>query len=119
MDAETLHEALLTALDRADGNQSRFAKAIGTFQQNVSYWLKKRKPLPGEYVLPAERAGFGSRHELRPDLYPLEQSPVEEADKSATDPNAGRNGSDLTPSEPELPIGLLDEEPALPLGQAA
>jgi DNA-binding transcriptional regulator YdaS (Cro superfamily) len=70
--AHDLHQALRNAVAKAGNNQSRFAGGIGSSQQLVSYWLKKGKPLPAEYVLPAEAAGFGSRHEIRPDLYPLE-----------------------------------------------
>jgi len=73
MKNDPLHSALRDALGKAGNNQSRFAAAIGTSQQLVSYWLSKRRPLPAEYVLAAERAGFGSRHDLRPDLYPLEE----------------------------------------------
>lgn len=69
---EMLHAALRVAVAAAGNNQSRFAAAIGTSQQLVSYWLKNERPLPGEYVLKAERAGLGSRHALRPDLYPVE-----------------------------------------------
>ncbi|MEH3107122.1 MAG: YdaS family helix-turn-helix protein [Sphingomonas fennica] len=75
MDRTTLHAALRAAVAKAGGgtpNQSRFALAIGCSQQLVSYWLKGGKPLPAEYVLPAERAGFGSRFDLRPDIYPVE-----------------------------------------------
>ena len=69
MAQEPLHTRLRLAVEHA-GNQSRFAKAVGTSQQLVSYWLKKERPLPGEFVLAAESAGLGSRHYLRPDLYP-------------------------------------------------
>lgn len=69
---ETLHEALKAAVGLAGNNQSRFSRDIGTSQQLVSYWLKNGKALPGEFVLAAERAGYGSRHKLRPDLYPEE-----------------------------------------------
>ncbi|MFZ2995927.1 transcriptional regulator [Sphingobium sp.] len=69
MAQEPLHSRLRLAVENA-GNQSRFAKAVGTSQQLVSYWLKKERPLPGEFVLAAESAGLGSRHYLRPDLYP-------------------------------------------------
>ena len=68
------HGALRRAVDRAENNQSKFARDVGTSQQLVSYWLANGKPLPGELVLAAERAGYGSRHELRPDLYPLEEA---------------------------------------------
>ncbi|KTF68659.1 transcriptional regulator [Sphingomonas sp. HT-1] len=74
MASDDLHDALRAAVLQADNNQSKFAAAIGTSQQLVSYWLKNRRPLPAEYVLPAERAGFGSRHDLRPDLYPREEA---------------------------------------------
>lgn len=65
----------MTPLERAvelAGSQSRFAEAVGTSQQLVSYWLANAKALPAEFVLAAE-ARFGiSRHELRPDIYPVE-----------------------------------------------
>ncbi|RYG87630.1 MAG: Cro/Cl family transcriptional regulator [Alphaproteobacteria bacterium] len=77
MDTPALHAALKRALSKVDNNQSRFASAIGTSQQLVSYWINKERPLPAEYVLPAERAGLGSRHDLRPDLYPTEAAPAE------------------------------------------
>jgi DNA-binding transcriptional regulator YdaS (Cro superfamily) len=57
------------------GNQSNLAKAIGTNQQNVSWWVNKSGVIPAEFVLIIEqvtkRAGNEvSRHELRTDLYP-------------------------------------------------
>ena len=70
MENVALHEALKAALAKADNNQSRFAEDIGTSQQLVSYWLKKKRPLPPEFVLRAEAAGYGSRYVLRPDIYP-------------------------------------------------
>ena len=66
------HAALKRAVLAAGGKQTLFAKGIGASQQLVSYWLNNGRPLPAEYVLPAEKAGFGSRHDLRPDLYPRE-----------------------------------------------
>ncbi len=66
------HQALRKAVERADNNQSRFAREVGTTQQLVSYWLANGRPLPAELVLAAEKAGFGTRHELRPDVYPAE-----------------------------------------------
>ncbi len=71
------HGALRQALKLADDNQSRFARGIGASQQLVSYWLLNGKALPGEYVIAAETAGFGSRHDLRPDLYPAEYRPAD------------------------------------------
>jgi DNA-binding transcriptional regulator YdaS (Cro superfamily) len=61
-------------LPQFDGNQSRFASAISTTQQNVSNWVRKRKPLPAEFVLSAEKATGISRHVWRPDIYPAERA---------------------------------------------
>ena len=66
--------ALTRALQKFDNNQSRFAEAIGTSQQLVSYWVRKSRPIPAEHVLKTEAATGISRHDLRPDLYPREQS---------------------------------------------
>lgn len=68
------HKALKRALKSFEDNQSRFAAAIGTSQQLVSYWLKNGKPLPAEFVLETEKVTGISRHDLRPDLYPREES---------------------------------------------
>lgn len=67
------HQALKRALTKFDGNQSKFADAIGTSQQLVSYWLKNEKPLPAEHVLATEKATGISRHDLRPDIYPKDE----------------------------------------------
>lgn len=56
-----------------EGNQSRFADAIGTSQQNISNWLKSGRQLPAEYVLRAEQATGIARHVWRPDIYPCQQ----------------------------------------------
>jgi DNA-binding transcriptional regulator YdaS (Cro superfamily) len=73
------HQAFRHALAHFDGNQSRLAAAIGTSQQNISNWLNGGKSLPAEFVLPTERATGISRHELRPDLYPIEEQSSAEA----------------------------------------
>lgn len=65
------------ALERAigiAGGQKPLADRIGTTQSQVWYWLARaKKGVPGEYVIPIEQATDGqvSRHDLRPDLYPL------------------------------------------------
>jgi DNA-binding transcriptional regulator YdaS (Cro superfamily) len=53
-----------------EGNQSRFAQAIGTSQQNVSNWVRMGRRLPAEFVLKAEEATGIARHVWRPDIYP-------------------------------------------------
>ncbi|WP_024816610.1 YdaS family helix-turn-helix protein [Methylopila sp. 73B] len=72
---QTPTEALLLAIDRARG-QTALARKIGTIQQNVFYWVKKRQiGPPAEFVLAIERETGVSRHCLRPDLYPAPPSP--------------------------------------------
>lgn len=65
-----------TVLQRAlaatpfSGNQSKFADAIGTSQQNISNWSRTGRQLPAEYVLKAEEVTGIARHVWRPDIYP-------------------------------------------------
>lgn len=68
------HSALNRVLAHFDDNQSKCAEAIGTSQQRLSYLLKNEKPVPAELVLKAEAATGISRHELRPDIYPIEDA---------------------------------------------
>jgi len=69
-------EALQKAVDLA-GGQSEFARRLGgtVKQQHVHYWLNVMGMISHKYVIAAETAVDGrvSRHELRPDLYPLER----------------------------------------------
>jgi len=65
-----------TGLDKAIevcGGVTALARKIGTAQPVVSNWLTRRR-VPAGRVLAVERATGGkvTRHELRPDLYPVE-----------------------------------------------
>jgi len=55
-------------------SQSELAAALGVTQGTVSHWLNGRARIPAERVLAIETATGGkvTRHELRPDLYPVE-----------------------------------------------
>lgn len=103
MSNPTLHDALRAAVALADDNQSKFAAAIGTSQQSVSYWLKKGKPLPAEYVLAAERAGYGSRHALRPDVYPVEGRVDPAHSETDTDMVGGTSSGNADKSSLQVP----------------
>jgi DNA-binding transcriptional regulator YdaS (Cro superfamily) len=64
-------ESTETPLERAVrtvGGQAKFAQLIGITAQAVSQWDE----VPPLRVLEVERISGVSRHELRPDLYPLE-----------------------------------------------
>lgn len=61
----------IEALERAVANvggQAKFARLIGVTAQAISQWDE----VPPLRVLVVERVSGVSRHELRPDLYPLE-----------------------------------------------
>ena len=63
--------ALTTAIEIVEGT-ARLASLLGISSQAVSQWDR----CPVERVLDVERATGGkvSRHELRPDIYPLEDT---------------------------------------------
>lgn len=69
---QTIESPLATAI-RVTGSQSAFARLLGRGQATVNDWLRLGKPLPAEHVLAVEAATGVSRHDLRPDLYPLER----------------------------------------------
>lgn len=59
-------EALKRAVEGV-GGQAAFARLIGVTPQAVSQWDE----VPPLRVLAVERASGVSRHDLRPDLYPI------------------------------------------------
>ena len=58
----------------AAGSQSALARKIGLTQQHVWNWLYRMGQVPAEYVIRIEKATGISRHELRPDIYPIEET---------------------------------------------
>lgn len=68
---EAAHKAFRRAVALA-GSQSAFARLIGTSQQNVNNWLRKRWVAPLDFVEKIEGVTGISRHDLRPDIYPRE-----------------------------------------------
>ena len=66
------NQHLSTAIDIL-GGQTALANAIGKTQGHVSKWLE-RGYVPAECAIPIETATGGkvTRHDLRPDLYPVE-----------------------------------------------
>lgn len=86
-----------TTIERAVeilGGQSRAAALLGVSPQAVYLWVRqshKGKPVPAERVLEIERATNRqvTRHELRPDLYPVEDATTLNANSiQALDPDA-------------------------------
>lgn len=60
----------LHALFAERGLRKRIAEGLGITHGAVSQWRR----IPAERVLDVERLTGISRHELRPDLYPLERA---------------------------------------------
>ena len=66
----------LSALRKAvkvAGGQTALARAVDAKQVNIWSWLNRSKRTPPEYVIPVEKATGIPRHELRPDIYPLDE----------------------------------------------
>jgi DNA-binding transcriptional regulator YdaS (Cro superfamily) len=54
--------------------QTAMGKLLGVSQRAVWRWLNETKKLPPEHVLTVEAATGVSRHDLRRDIYPLEDA---------------------------------------------
>lgn len=56
------------------GSEAAVAAAVGVKQPSVNHILNNGKKVPAEWCIPLERATDGkiTRHDLRPDLYPLD-----------------------------------------------
>lgn len=73
MDLELTRAAINRAV-KAAGNQTRLVHALGlSGQPNVTKWLK-RGLMPAKWVLKTEALTGVSRHDLRPDIYPIENN---------------------------------------------
>lgn len=64
---------LAAAIEKA-GGQAALARMLGVKQQTVFGWLHHSRQVPAERVLAVERVTGVPRHELRPDIYPREES---------------------------------------------
>lgn len=67
------HEAFKRALAFFDGKQTEMAKAIGTSQQRISYIVLNQNDCPADLAPSISRATGMALHELRPDLWPLDE----------------------------------------------
>lgn len=112
---DNLQTSVATACRKA-GGQAALARQLGIRQSTVSSWLRRGNELPAKFVIPVEQAFGISRHELRPDLYPLDdpaapaqhppalsplaQRPAAHPSASASCPTEGQDadGSRLSPS---------------------
>ena len=58
------------------GSQKKAADVVGVKQPTISWTLNSGERVPAEWCIPLEVAtdGIVTRHQLRPDLYPLQTS---------------------------------------------
>lgn len=89
------------------GGQTALARLLDTRQSTVRSWLERGQPLPAEYVLRVEaelrRRGIAiSRHDLRPDIYPLElEQPQSSSIRGGEAPAVVRHAAGVPfPAEP-------------------
>lgn len=75
MESETPHLALKRAITGA-GSQAALARLCSVTQPAVAQWVQKGGSLPAEHVLKVEAATGVSRHDLRPDIYPVDLPPA-------------------------------------------
>lgn len=68
-------DSALARAVRAAGSQSAFGRIVGRRQSTVAHWLAAgQMPADEGLVLKVEEATGISRHDLRPDIYPVEAS---------------------------------------------
>lgn len=82
-------DSALAKAVRAAGSQSAFGRLIDKRQSVVHDWLREEKQLPAEHVLAVEAATGVSRHDLRPDIYPREDTPAPPPAGEGTPPAGG------------------------------
>lgn len=81
-------EAFKLAHERAGGH-SALARICGCTPANIKQLIDRGSQLPGRFVLKTEAKTGVSRHDLRPDLYPREDTA---AQPSAPPPARGADG---------------------------
>jgi DNA-binding transcriptional regulator YdaS (Cro superfamily) len=70
--SEQIAEATKKALPRK--GLSELAKQLDTTAQRLVNWRDRDHKIPAEFVIRIEKITGISRHELRPDVYPIEES---------------------------------------------
>jgi DNA-binding transcriptional regulator YdaS (Cro superfamily) len=66
-------QALADAIEKL-GTQAELARVCEVSSTAVWKWVRSAKRVPPEFVLKVESATGISRHDLRPDIYPIENS---------------------------------------------
>ena len=88
-DSEKVAAEAFAKAHKAAGGHSALARICGCTAGNIFQLVDKGSLLPGRFVLKVEAATSVSRHDLRPDLYPREDTP---APPSANSPSRQADG---------------------------
>ena len=80
---EAAHQAFCRAVTIA-GGQTAYAKIVGVSQQYVSKRIRQRRVVPVGWIEPTETVTGVGPHELRPDLYPVDDIAPSPAPLSGT-----------------------------------
>ncbi|MDK2757530.1 MAG: helix-turn-helix domain-containing protein [Blastomonas fulva] len=120
IDRESSLQAFHQAIDIV-GGQSAFGRLIGRSQSTVWDWVDRKKLLPPEYVLTIEAATGISKHELRPDIYPIDLSPAPASE--AVSPASNSGGANIpdgrTSSFPDANLDPVEASQTVAGGEAA
>ncbi|WP_110300361.1 helix-turn-helix domain-containing protein [Blastomonas natatoria] len=101
------------------GGQSALGRLIGKPQSTVWEWVDRKKPLPAEFVLTIEHATGISRHELRPDIYPLELAPAPSTPALGSSLPDGRNPACPSAGPDPVPADTASHGECAGSGEAA
>jgi DNA-binding transcriptional regulator YdaS (Cro superfamily) len=74
MTSDPLLETSTTKAVRAAGSQAQLRRLLDVPQSTLNSWLRRKMELPPQHVLKVERSLGIPRHELRPDIYPLDNA---------------------------------------------
>lgn len=112
-------DSALAKAIRAAGSQTAFGELIGKRQSVVSGWLIRQTPLPAEFVLTIEAATGISRHELRPDIYPLEPASAPSSPAFGSSLPDGRNPACPSAEPDPVPADTASHGETAGSGEAA
>lgn len=101
------------------GGQSALGRLIGRPQSTVWEWVDRKKPLPAEFVLTIEAATGISRHELRPDIYPLEPASAPSSPAFGSSLPDGRNPACPSAEPDPVPADTASHGETAGSGEAA
>ena len=109
----------LARVCKALGGQSALARLIGKDQSTIHDRLRADRPIWAEHVLAIEAATGISRHELRPDIYPLEPARAQPSPAFGSSLPDGRNPACSSAGPDPVPADTASHGETAGSGEAA